>query len=175
MIMKSPVFSAKSIIFTMIISGFYIILVIYLMNFKLVIETLTGNFPFSYKTTLLLNLLGGMWTAMTGFGLATLVTTAILTGINLTLIFQRFSLLYSLGNLHLSLGGSFLGFIGSGCAACGLPILALLGLTGSITYLPFRGTEFSLLAIALLVMALYLMLKSNNQKMACRLDIGAAR
>lgn len=171
--MKSPVFLTKSIIFTMIISGFYIILVIYLMNFKLVVYTLTGNYPFSYKTTLLLNLLGGMWTAMTGFELATLVTIAILTGINLTLVLERLSLLRTSGNLHLSLGSSFLGLIGSGCAACGLPILALLGLTGSITYLPFRGTEFSLFAIALLIVSLCLMLRSNISKASCRVDLGA--
>lgn len=174
MIMKSETFKIRSITSAAVISALYIFLVIYLMNFKLVVETLTGNFSLNYKATLLISLLGGMWTAMTGFGLATLVTTAILTGINLTLVLERFSLLYSSGNLHLSLGGSFLGFISSGCAACGLPILSLLGLSGSLVYLPLRGTEVSVLAIILLGVSFYFLVK-NNERQVCRVNVVGAK
>lgn len=174
MIKKSETFKIRSITSAAVISALYIFLVIYLMNFKLVVETLTGNFSLNYKATLLISLLGGMWTAMTGFGLATLITTAILTGINLTLVLGRFSFLYSSGNLHLSLGGSFLGFIGSGCATCGLPILSLLGLSGSLIYFPLRGAEVSVLAIILLGISFYFLVR-NNERQVCRVNVVGAK
>lgn len=174
--MKDLLQKPKFIICALLIAIVYTIFAVYLMNGNLVKDTLFGNFPLDYKFNLMVALLAGMWTAMTGAGLFILLITALLTGINLTLVFMRLYKLRAADNLHLVVGGSsILGIVGSGCAACGLPILALLGLTGSITYLPFRGTEFSLLAIALLFMSLYLMLRSNSYKVSCRVDLGATQ
>lgn len=164
--------TTKVFITTLIIASSYVLVTIYMMNGNLVKDTLLGNFPIDYKFNLMIALLQGMWTAMSGAGLFILFTTALLTGINLTLIFKRFSLLRSTGNIHFTVGGgSLLGFVGSGCAACGLPVLSLLGLTGSVVYLPFRGTELSLIAVALLTMSLYIMIKSNSQKIACAVNL----
>ncbi len=170
--MKDVITSKTFIISTLLISALYLLIITYLMNLGLVKDTLFGDHTFSYRFNLLIALLGGMWTAMSGFGLFILVLTSILTGINLTLVIRRISILKSSGNLKLVIGGgSLLGFIGSGCAACGLPVLALLGLSGSVAYLPFRGTELSIIAVALLIMSLYLMLKSNSQKITCAVNI----
>lgn len=153
---------------TLIIASLYVLFTIYIMNGELVKNTIFGDFSIVYKFNLMVALLQGMWTAMSGAGLSMLFITAILTGINLTLVVQRLSLLKSARNLHLVVGGSsILGFVGSGCAACGLPILALLGLSGSIVYLPFRGTELSIIAVALLGMSLFFMLR-NPQSIACK-------
>ncbi len=158
----------KTVISAFIIASFYLVLTTYLMNGSLVKDTILGDFPLAYKVDLLLALLQGMWTAMNGLGLAVLILIAILTGINLTLVFQRIKQLKSAGKLHFMVGGSsLLGIIGSGCAACGLPVLALLGLSGSVAYLPLRGTEFSIMAALLLILSFYLMIKTNNQKLAC--------
>ncbi len=160
---------------SLIIAGIYIILVTYLMNWKLVIDTIIGSFSLQYKADLLLALLGGMWTIMTGVGLITLFVIAILTGVNLSLLASRILSLKSAGKLHLTVGGSTLfGIVGSGCAACGLPVLALLGLTGSIVYLPFRGSELSAVAVLLLSMSLYFMIKTNNQ-MACNVNLRTSK
>ncbi len=153
---------------SLIIAGIYIILVTYLMNWELVIDTIIGSFSLQYKADLLLALLGGMWTIMTGVGLITLFVTAILTGINLSLLASRIVSLKSAGKLHLTVGGStLLGIVGSGCAACGLPVLVLLGLAGSVIYLPLRGTELSYLSIFLLTGSLYFLIRSNVNKKNC--------
>ncbi len=166
--MRQFLTSPKLIVPAIFVASVYMVSAIYLMNAKLVGSTIVGAFPLGYKITLLINLLGGMWTAMTGTGLLILAATAILTGINLSLIFQRLALLSSAGNLHLVVGGSsLLGIVGSGCAACGLPILALLGLSGSIAYLPFRGTELSIISVILLSISLYLMVRSQIQSKVC--------
>lgn len=71
-------------------------------------------------------------------------------------------------DLHFVVGGNtLLGLAGSGCAACGLPILSLLGLTGAIIYLPFRGAEISYLAVILLSISFFLLLRAIFEKEYC--------
>ena len=110
-----------------------------------------------------------MWTAMSGPGLMVLFLVAFLTGANLTLLFGKVNLLKNNKSLRLVVGGnSLFGIVGSGCAACGLPILSLLGLSGSVMYLPFRGAEISYISLVLLVISFYLLIKNSNQ--ACTLE-----
>lgn len=173
--MRNLLYSPKVIIPTLSIASIYVIFVIYLMNGQLVRNTLLGDFPLSYKITLLVNLLGGMWTAMTGIGLFTLILTAVLTGVNLTLITQRISALRNSGNLHIVVGGSsLLGLVGSGCAACGLPLISLFGLTGSLVYLPLRGVELSYLAVILLSVSLYFLIRSKRMIQSCEIRLNKA-
>lgn len=160
--------SKKFIIPTIVITVIYMAITTWLMNFSLLKLTIFGDYPIIYKFNLLMALLGGMWTAMSGYGLVMLIIVALLTGANLTLIVQRIVKLRSFGKLQFVAGGSsLLGFIGSGCAACGLPILALLGLSGSVAYLPFRGMELSFISVILLLISFYFMVKTLSQKEVC--------
>lgn len=138
------------------------------MNVRILRNTLGGDYDVTYKLKLLFSLLRGMWTAMSGPGLIVLFLVAFLTGANLTLLFGKVSLLKNNKNLRLVVGGnSLLGIVGSGCAACGLPILSLLGLSGSVMYLPFHGAEISYISLVLLAISFYLLVKKTNQ--ACAL------
>lgn len=166
--MLQVILKKKFIIPTLTIAVLYSLLTTYLMNVRLLKITLLGSFSLEYKLRLLIALLGGMWTAMSGFGLTMLIIVALLTGANLTLVAERIIRLRSFGKLHFVAGGSsLLGFIGSGCAACGLPILALLGLSGSVIYLPFRGMELSVISVGLLLLSFYLMVKNYPEKEVC--------
>lgn len=152
-----------------LIAGVYIVLATFIMNAELVWDTLVEAYPVTYKVNLLVALLEGMFTAMSGFGLIMLFLTAFFTGINLTLIAQKIMFLKLSSRLQVTTGGSsFLGFIGSGCAACGLPVLSLLGLSGSIIYLPFRGSEISVIALSLLIISFYFLMKSARQPNVCK-------
>ena len=138
------------------------------MNSSLARDTLVGGYGLDYKITVLISLLQGMWTAMSGSGVIMLFLIALLTGANLTLLFSKVRLLKNNKKLRLVVGGnSLLGIVGSGCAACGLPILSLLGLGGSVIYLPYRGAELSYVSLVLLSVSLYFLLKNLNQ--ACSL------
>lgn len=170
--MLQTIFTKKFMIPILLLAVVYLILSVYLMNFTLVKITITGNYPIGYKFNLLVSLLGGMLTAMTGAGLVVLVLTAVLTGANLVLISKRFSVLKSSGKLHWVVGGSsLLGIAGSGCAACGLPVIALLGLSGSIAFLPFGGSEISIISLVLLSISLYFLLKSYTKELSCKVDL----
>ncbi|MBI2314448.1 hypothetical protein HYU93_00085 [Candidatus Daviesbacteria bacterium] len=169
--MLQTIFTKKFIILSLVLAFIYLILSVYLMNFTLVKLTITGSYPMGYKFNLLVNLLGGMLTAMTGTGLLILILTAILAGINLVLLSKRILILKFSGKLHWVAGGSsLLGIAGSGCAACGLPVIALLGLSGSIAYLPFGGSEISVISLALLSISLYFLLKSYNKELSCKVQ-----
>lgn len=164
----SEIWSKKIIIPTLVIAVLYVMATIYLMNIGLVKDTLFGLHSFSYKWNLLITLLAGMWTAMSKLSLFLLVVVAILTGANLTLVVQRLQALRASGKMSLVVGGSsLLGIVGSGCASCGLPILALLGLSGAIFYLPFQGLELSVLAIVLLSFSLYTLTRQRTKQAVC--------
>lgn len=150
----------------LVITSIYLIITTYLMNFTLIIDTILGKFPLTYKINLLVALLGGMWTAMAGEPFVILLITAFLTGVNLTLIAQKIKF-YSYSTNLLAGGSSIFGIVASGCAACGLPVISLLGLSGSIIYLPLRGMELSYLSIILLFMSLYFLIKKKKVSKAC--------
>ncbi len=160
--------SSKFLLPTFSVAILYVVFATYLMNVNLVGNTIFGSFTIAYKLNLLLALLQGMWTAMSGSALVLLFATAILTGANLTLLVRQINVLRKAENLHIVVGGStLLGLVGSGCAACGLPLLSILGLSGSIIYLPFRGAEISYLAVILLSISFYLLLRSVFEKEYC--------
>lgn len=162
--------SRKFIIPALLIAIGYILLVTYLMNFQLAKDTLFGGYPISYKWNITAALIQGLGTSMTTFSLTLLILAALLTGINLTLVALRISAIRNGGKLHFMAGGSSLfAIVGSGCAACGLPILGLFGLTGSFLYLPFHGTEFSIIAVALLLITLYFMIATYPTQQVCKI------
>lgn len=170
--MKQILTNPTFIISSLTIASVYLVITTYLMNAELVWQTIFGNFPYSYKVNLLIALLQGMWTAMSGTGLVIVIITSLLTGANISLLITKISLLKKSGNLQLLIGGSTLfGVVGSGCAACGLPVLALLGLTGSVAFLPLRGMELSYISILLLSGSLYLLIRSINQVNSCEINL----
>lgn len=160
------IWSEKIIIPAFIIAILYVVATVYLMNASLVSDALFGTHSMSYTWNILIALLVGMWTAMSGLSLFLLTTVAILTGLNLVLTVERLRSIRSSGKMHWAIGGSsILGIVGSGCASCGLPILALLGFGGAAAYLPFQGMELSFVAIALLLVSLYVLIRGRTQQM----------
>lgn len=145
-----------------VVATVYIVLVTYLPNMSLVWRTLTETHPTSYRIAIYLGLLGGLWTNNTPQGLLILTTTSFLTGINMVLVFKRFTILRQNGGRFTVGVGSLLGVISHGCSACGLPILVLLGLGGSLSFLPLRGTELSYLSLLLIFGTFLLLLRSTN-------------
>ncbi|MDP3763620.1 MAG: hypothetical protein Q8Q92_03150 [bacterium] len=165
------VWSEKIIIPTLLIAALYVMVTVYLMNTGLVKDTIFGAHSISYKWNLLIALLAGMWTVMSKLSLMLLIIVAILTGANLTLVVQRLQAIRASGKMSFMVGGSsLLGIVGSGCASCGLPILAFLGISGAIFYLPFQGLELSVLAIVLLSVSLYSLIKQRTKQTVCAVD-----
>ena len=89
--------------------------------------------------------------------LVSIIVIGLLTGMLLSLILYKFKMTRDnekpLGVI--SSIGIFLGFLVPGCAACGVGIVAAIGLGSSVAALPFQGTEIAFLSIILLLFALY--------------------
>jgi hypothetical protein len=164
--MKDIVLSKKFWGITLGIAVVYIFLAVYLMNFSLVKDTVFGSFPLSYKFNLLVALLGGMWTAMTRISLMLLIVTATLTGINITLLALRLLVLRG-GESYVLWSAAAVGLL----AADAWPVVAFFhcGRSGSIIYLPFQGTEISVVAVLLLCMTLYFMVVSYPTEQVCEI------
>lgn len=138
------------------------------MDFTLVKDTILGVYPLTYKLNLLLALLSGMWTVMTHITLFILILNSFLTGAILVLLTQKAEALKKMGKLHVVAGGSsLLATVGSGCSACGLPILSLVGLSGAALYLPFKGNELLYISLFLLLGSFYLLVKSVLRMQFC--------
>lgn len=164
----SHLFTKRVLIQAVLISIIYFMLTIYMMNFDLARDTLFGSYNLSYKINLLWALIGGIWTSMTTLSLFVIFLIAILTGINISLLTEKVALLKSTGKVQFFAGGgSLLGVVGSGCAACGIPALSLLGLSGSLIYFPFRGIEIGIAALLLLVLSFYFLTRFGNTVKMC--------
>lgn len=160
--------SVKIILPAFIIALLYVVVTVYLMNASLVKDALFGAHSLAYRWNILIALLVGMWTAMSGMSLLFLVAVALLTGLNLVLTLERLQSIRSSGRVRWVVGGSsILGMVGSGCASCGLPILALLGFGGAALYLPFQGIELSLVAIVLLSVSLRVLIQGRKEQVSC--------
>lgn len=160
--------SAKFLFPTLTIAAFYVALTVYLMNAVLLNDAIFGGHSWRYAWSLTLALVTGIGTTMSQLSLILLVTVALLTGVNMTLLARNVCSRRAAGKLHLVVGGSsLLGLAGGGCASCALPLLALLGFSGALAYLPFRGLELSLLAISLLIVSLVSLIKSSSTQQAC--------
>jgi hypothetical protein len=136
---------------------------IYFLNFDLVNSTILGEYPASYKTTVLSEIVIGFGQSLPVVDYTVMVLIALFTGLNVALLVKKISMIRSLGRVHIVFGGgSVLGLVAGGCAACGLPVLSLLGLSGALGALPLNGSEFSYLALVLLAISTIVLVKVDS-------------
>lgn len=98
----------------------------------------------------------------------TMIFLDALTGILFSLLIYRYKVLRNVefeNNGFVGSLGVFFGIIAPGCAACGIGLAALLGISSSIAALPFQGREISLFAIIIL---LYSVIKVSNNFLTCK-------
>ena len=153
--------SKKFWITTAVIAVVYLCVIAFLMNRTLLLSTWEYPYPFRYKFDLSWALFRGLVTSNTPFDLTMLVLNALLTGANLFLVWIKVTQLHKFGTVTwFSLGGSVLGVLSAGCAACGLPIISLVGITSAGALAYFDNTFFLLLSFVLLLVSFYYLAKS---------------
>lgn len=168
---KNELLSLKSLIAVLLISLAYFAFSTLILNYTLVYETVFGDYPPSYKLTLIFNLLEGARTAFSKLDFALLIITSVLVGLNVLLIAKTIIKLEAQkGRLSLSVGGSaVLGIVVAGCSSCGFSVLSLLGLSASLTFIPFGGMGLHLVAIFLLLVSLIYSFRTIHYKIACKI------
>lgn len=156
---------------------------VYFPNLDLIKDVLlSARVSLVYKLHFLYELLGGLFTATRPLSAFTIIGVAGLFGINIAMLAymikrnrQSPQKLSSGRGVFSSLGGIASGVLGIGCAACGslilIPLLAFFGATGFLTLLPLKGSEFGLLAMALILFSIYWLAKKINDPLVCPVEV----
>ncbi len=97
----------------------------------------------------------GTFLALPVHSIMLLLIASILSGIFVSLLVYQLKTIKSMNKSYATgAGGIVLGTIAPACASCGIGLLALLGYTGLIAVLPFKGLEVGYLGIVLLIIAI---------------------
>lgn len=127
----------------------YSLISTYLFTFNLsvlssLIPSLVLGYPYSVESTI-------FWST---------IVTAVLIGLNFSLLTQVLTAEGATGGFT----GSLLGLTVSGCAACTTGVITLAGASIGLGFLPYNGLEFNILGIALLgYTALYISEKDRQK------------
>lgn len=150
-----------------------IVFAVWLPNLRLITVSLaSSSLTLGQKVGLLTALLGSIETNFTTLSRSLLITSAVLMGIQVALatyyIRQTARLQQDMGISFIAMSLSLLGI---GCASCGSVLLATLfgfgAMTSMVRLLPFKGQEFSILGLAILVFAIWHTVKKINQPIVC--------
>lgn len=163
-------FSPFSLLTTLFIAFIYILFTVYVLNYHLFLNTVLGAYALQYKAVILFSLIQGIFTSMSIHSIILLFINSLLVGINLTLVVKTIRVLEDMGGVKVSVGGAtLLGLISTGCSSCGLSILSVIGLSASLSFLPFHGLEIQLLATAVLLFSTWYMMRKLLQSGQCKL------
>jgi hypothetical protein len=140
----------------------YIVLYVFLINMRL----LTSAFSFQ----LFFSLLIGLPQSLSPFDVVLTIITALLVGINSMLIIRTIYVLEHKGKVHVSIGGAtIVSLVTTGCGSCGLSLISVLGLSASLSFLPFHGLELHIASIILLIFSIWYMLHQLHNGLYCRI------
>ena len=96
------------------------------------------------------------------------IIISILFGLNASILVQRIRMKAKIAKeSSLSGSGVLAGAFASGCPVCGSLLLPLIGVSGGLAAFPFRGLELKALAVSLMIVSTYFLLKSNNKCDLC--------
>lgn len=103
----------------------------------------------------------------------TIIVIGLLTGMLLTLVFYKIKALGTQKKIGFAGAiGVFLGIAAPGCAACGVGLLAVFGVTAAaLSSLPLKGLEISLFAIAILLFTTWKVSKDLLKCETCQVEI----
>lgn len=125
---------------------------------------------------LLFTILFGAPTSMGWFAVSIIILTDVLLSLVLTMVWYvwRHQRIHSWRITAATSSGTIAALLGLGCVACGplllASILAIFGAAGILTVLPFHGAELSLVALAMLLYALFAISKVITAPAVCQVD-----
>ncbi len=102
-----------------------------------------------------------------------LIAIALLFGMFFSLIIYKTNMVRNTGGKMMGFFGTagiFLGVLAPGCAACGIGLLSLFGVSAAVLgSLPFGGTELSMLAIGILGFSIFKISKDIKKGIVCKI------
>ncbi len=169
---KTHILSLYSLIVVSIISFIYFSISVFLLNYRLVLSSVFGDYPLNFKFNILFQLLVGSYSAFEFFDFILLLVTSLLVGMNIFMIYKIVKSLSAPGvKLSVAVGGSsILGVFVVGCSSCGFSVLSLLGLAGALSFIPFEGMGIHLITAVLLILSLWYSIRTYHNKIVCKIS-----
>lgn len=163
--------SAKFLSTALVTSLLYFLLAGLGMNWGLLRGVWFGSYPMTFKLNLSWALIQGLFSTVDPVHVGVMILIAILTGMNLGLLVVNWSQRGGMRSLFGSGLGSFLGVATAGCMHCGLPIISVLGLVGSLSFIPFSGDFVSIVSIGLLITAFSYSVIQLRRPVVCNINV----
>lgn len=164
------------VVLALLVSALVFVLAVWLPNIRLVAGiVISPDVPFLSKLELPLSLLGSIGTNFTVLSASYTIVIAILFGMYVAIITYFLKRrIKEVGQSGVATGflGIASGILGVGCTACGsflLTSLTLVGAGGVLAFLPLGGSEFGILGVILLTIALYATAKQIENPLVCKI------
>ncbi len=160
--LKQELLTPSVLITGVVTAMVYILFSTLMMNSKLIMETLSGSYPFTSKVSIIIELIKGVRLLYNPMELSLLFVLGFLMGINLILIVKSLQdRRRKMGSWSLGLGMA--GVIATtGCASCGITLLSVAGPTVSAGLLPFQGIGIQIVCFVLLLVSLVHTMNRRN-------------
>lgn len=163
-------FSFRTILSILLIAFLYIVLNAYIINNSFAGQTLVSPFPLIYKLRIFSGLFVGMFTA---FGLPEGVLqllTALLVGLNITLLQKTIVKLHKKGRVRMSVGGlSVVGLMSGGCGTCGISLFSFFGVGSAFSSFSSFTSQLQIVTIILLAASTIYMLRQFAKADVCNI------
>lgn len=172
-VFRKPKYALLALVTSFVIFMF----AVWLPNFRLIVKVIgSSSASFLQKLGLPTSLLGSITTNFTLLSAAYTITIAILFGVNLAMVvyyLRRKMEAVERGGIATGFFGIASGVFGMGCVACGsfllTSALSLFGASGIPAFLPLAGGAFSILAVILLLISIYLTARQIENPAVCRI------
>lgn len=141
------------------------------------IKQVAADAGFLSGLQLSLNLLLSIHTNLTVQSIVVTTVIGFFLGLNLSLLVYKITQAREFGTGAAATGGLgfFLGLLGVGCAACGTAlittILPFVGIGGALALLPFGGIELQFIALALLALSIWLLVRNISKPAVCQISL----
>ena len=150
---------------------------VWLPNFGLIKSVLLdSSVSIGSKINLPIQLIGSISTNFTALSATYTIAIALLFGVYIAMIIyflKRRIKEVGQGGVATGFLGITSGVLGVGCAACGsflLTSLSLVGASGVLTFFPLGGSEFGIIGVILLTLAIYMTAKKITDPLVCKVE-----
>jgi len=168
--LRKELLSRRLALGTLLIACLYLSLSVLLLNWALFASLIQQGESILRLFSLFFTLFGGLWTSLSAIDFSLTILSSLLVGVNFMLLIRTVYLLEHKGKLRFSIGGATLfSIIATGCTSCGLSFLSILGLSASLSFLPFHGLELHISAVFLLGLSIVYMLRQLHNGLYCKI------
>jgi hypothetical protein len=165
------------VILALVVCVLVFVFAVWLPNIRLIVSIVSSpDVPLSSKIELPLSLLGSITTNFTLLSASYTIIIAVLFGMYIAMLFyflKRRIKEVRHGGIATGFLGITSGILGVGCGACGAflltSFLSLIGAGGVLALLPLGGSEFGILGVILLALALRATAKQIENPLVCEI------